>query len=134
MRFQFFFLAAIFTSISLVAGDVLQKWTDAASRSSSNVIRLDEKAFDQLIAPERNYTVVGILPLCSVADVQVTLTAMGGQYSCLLCREFDPEFATVAKSWRKAHPESDGVFFAKLDLAEGRSIFIRVLSSRLLGV
>lgn len=66
--------------------------------------------------------------------LQVTLTAMGNLYSCILCREFDPEFATVAKSWRNAHPESDGVFFAKLDLAEGRSIFVRVLSSSLLGL
>ena len=127
MRFQFLFLVSIFTSISLVAGDVLQKWTDVASRSSSNVIRLDENSFDQLIPTERNYTVVGILPFCSVADVQVTLTAMGGQYQCLLCREFDPEFAIVAKSWRKAHPDSDAVFFAKLDLGEGRSVFVKVL-------
>lgn len=45
-----------------------------------------------------------------------------------MCREFDPEFATVAQSWKKAHPKSDGVFFAKLDFAEGRPIFMRVLS------
>jgi hypothetical protein len=46
-----------------------------------------------------------------------------------MCREFEPEFAVVAHSWRKAHPHSDGVFFARLDFAEGRPIFMRVRSS-----
>jgi len=44
-----------------------------------------------------------------------------------MCREFDPEFAAVAQSWKRAHPQSDRVFFAKLDFAEGRPIFMRVL-------
>jgi hypothetical protein len=47
-----------------------------------------------------------------------------------MCREFDPEFATVAHSWRKAHPTLDGVFFAKLDFADGRPIFMRVFPLR----
>src|SRR5277367_2735118 len=46
-----------------------------------------------------------------------------------MCREFDPGFSVVAESWRKAHPQSDGVFFAKIDFAEGRAIFVRVPSS-----
>ena len=32
----------------------------------------------------------------------------------------------MAQSWKKAHPDSDGVFFAKLDLTEGKPIFLRV--------
>jgi oligosaccharyltransferase complex subunit gamma len=51
---------------------------------------------------------------------------MATQYGCSLCREFDPEFAIVASSWRKAHPNIDGVFFAKLDFADGRPVFQRV--------
>ena len=60
------------------------------------------------------------------ADRPVVLTALAPQYQCSLCREFDPEFTTVAQSWRRAHPQSDNVFFAKLDFAEGRPIFMRV--------
>lgn len=56
----------------------------------------------------------------------VTLTALAAQYQCSMCREFDPEFAIVAQSWKRAHPQSDGVFFAKLDFGEGRSVFTRV--------
>ena len=58
--------------------------------------------------------------------LSVQLTALGAQYQCAMCREFDPEFNIVAQSWRRAHPHSDGVFFAKLDFAEGREIFMRV--------
>jgi oligosaccharyltransferase complex subunit gamma len=59
----------------------------------------------------------------------VTLTALKPQYQCILCREFDPEFTIVAKSWRTAHPQSDGVFFAKLDVVDGRPIFLKVFFS-----
>ena len=55
---------------------------------------------------------------------------MAAQFQCAMCREFEPEFAVVAQSWRKVHPKSDGVFFAKLDFAEGRQIFMRVCVSR----
>jgi len=66
--------------------------------------------------------------LYAIADggILVQLTALGAQYQCAMCRDFDPEFAVVAQSWRKAHPRSDGVFFATLDFAEGRQIFMRV--------
>jgi hypothetical protein len=59
MRFESLLLASIFSLVSLVAGDVLEKWTEVASRSRSNVIRLDEHTFDQLITTERNYTTIG---------------------------------------------------------------------------
>jgi len=66
------------------------------------------------------------------ADLSVVLTALAAQYQCSLCREFDPEFTTVALSWRRAHPQSDNVFFAKLDFADGRPIFTRVSSSKIM--
>lgn len=54
------------------------------------------------------------------------LTALAPQYQCSLCREFDPEYHTVAQSWKRAHPDMAGVFFTKLDFGEGRPIFMRV--------
>jgi hypothetical protein len=61
MRFPGLFLASILVSISLVAGDTLQKWTGIASKAKSNVIRLDEQTFDQLITTERNYTAISTI-------------------------------------------------------------------------
>jgi OST3 / OST6 family, transporter family len=127
MRFPSLFLTSILASISLVAGDALQKWTEIASKSRSNVIRLDETTFDQLITTERNYTSISTSYQMWKLIVLVALTALQPQYQCALCREFDPEFATVAESWRRAHPQSDGVFFGKVDFPEGRPIFVRVL-------
>ena len=129
MRFQSLFLASILASISLVAGDALQKWTEIASKSRSNVLRLDETTFDQLITPERNYTSISTSYQMWKLIILVALTALQPQYQCALCREFDPEFATVAESWRRAHPQSDGVFFGKVDFPEGRPIFVRVIVS-----
>jgi len=118
--------------ISLVAGDALQHWTDVASRSRSNVITLNDQTFDQLITPERNYTTIGTLrPKLELRWWSVCLTALPAQFQCGLCREFRPAFHAVAQSWRKAHPQSDGVFFAELDFPDGRPIFVRVLLIRL---
>lgn len=68
MYFQSIFLTSVLTLISLVAGDALQKWTEIASKSPSNVIRLDETTFDQLITTERNYTTISMFP---PTDVEV---------------------------------------------------------------
>ena len=101
--------------LSVTAEDAVSRWSNLAAKSSTNVIRLDDTNFDEIITTERNYTVI------------VALTALAPVYQCALCREFDPAFSTVALSWRKAHPHSDNVFFAKLDFANGRPIFVRVL-------
>jgi len=63
MLFRSLFLTSILASISLVAGDALQKWTEIASKARSNVIRLDEQTFDQLITAERNYTAISAIPI-----------------------------------------------------------------------
>jgi len=132
MRFQAPFIAVLTALLSIAAADTLQKWTDIASKAKSNVIRLDHETFDQLVATDRNYTAISTnLPksICVkllTGDILVQLTALGAQYQCAMCRQFDPEFAVVAQSWRKAHPHSDGVFFANLDFAEGQQVFMRV--------
>src|SRR5271168_4284322 len=97
MRFQSLFLTSIVASISLVAGDALQKWTEIASNSRSNVIKLDETTFDQLITTERNYTSISTSHPIWKLIVLVALTALQPQFQCALCREFDPEFETVAE-------------------------------------
>jgi len=114
MHFRSLFLTSILSTISVaVAADARDTWTDVALQSSSNVVKLNDQNFDQLITPDRNYTSI------------IVLTALAPQFGCSLCRDFDPEFAIVAQSWKSAYPSLDGVIFAKLDFAEGKPIFQR---------
>ena len=62
MHIQRLLLTAILGLISLVGADNLQKWTEIAAKSRSNVIRLNEQTFDQLVAAERNYTAISPPP------------------------------------------------------------------------
>ena len=112
---------------SLVVGDASERWSEIAASSSSNIIRLDDQTFDQLVTIERNYTAIGapqqLFPLTALL---VTFTALTPKFQCALCKEFAPEFRIVANSWRNAHPRSDGVFFGLLDVEDGRKVFLRV--------
>ena len=62
MHIQRLLLTAILGLISLAGADSLQKWTEIAAKSRSNVIRLNEQTFDQLVAAERNYTAISPPP------------------------------------------------------------------------
>ena len=61
MHIQRLLLTAILGLISLVGADSL-KWTEIAAKSRSNVIRLNEQTFDQLVAADRNYTAISPPP------------------------------------------------------------------------
>lgn len=62
MHYRTVLLAFIsIVSLSFAAGDTLQYWNEVAARSRSNVIKLDDNLFDELIAAERNYTTIGTL-------------------------------------------------------------------------
>jgi len=63
MRIQRGLLTTILGLVSLVGADSLQKWTEIASKSRSNVIRLNEQTFDQLVTAERNYTAISPSPI-----------------------------------------------------------------------
>jgi hypothetical protein len=58
MRFQKVFLTSLLPIISAVTATSLDAWTEIALQASSNVVKLNDKNFDQLITPERNYTSV----------------------------------------------------------------------------
>jgi hypothetical protein len=61
MRVAAFLLTFVVSLTSLVKGDAGREWAEIASRSPSNVIKLDEHTFDQLISADRNYTVIGTI-------------------------------------------------------------------------
>ncbi|CAG8458285.1 11219_t:CDS:2 [Ambispora gerdemannii] len=74
------------------------------------VVELDSDLFDEFLAKPRNYSFV------------VLLTALDSSINCHPCKEFDPEFRLVARSWEKIGTPSR-LFFGILDYQNGREIF-----------
>lgn len=80
---------------------------------SSSPVRLNDHSYKELTSAPRDYSVA------------VLLTALEARYGCQLCREFQPEWDLLSKSWTKG--DKAGVsraIFGTLDFGEGRDIFM----------
>jgi oligosaccharyltransferase complex subunit gamma len=88
----------------------------ASARPHKGVIELGDSLYDELTTTPRNYTAV------------VLLTALDAKFGCQLCKEFQPEYELLAKSWISKHKNSDGLFFGELDFANGKNTFMKVCS------
>ena len=83
--------------------------------TSSGPLHLDDGVYDDLTAAPRNYTVA------------VLLTALEARFGCQLCREFQPEWDLIAKSWNRADKGGQSrVLYGTLDFAEGKATFQKV--------
>lgn len=86
----------------------------AKSRSSSPLKLLDP-SYKSLTTAPRDYSVA------------VLLTALESRFGCQLCREFQPEWELLAKSWTKGDKNGDSrMLFGTLDFTDGREIFMSV--------
>ena len=84
---------------------------------SSSPIKLDDAAYEDLTSTPRDYSVV------------VLLTAIEARFGCNLCREFQPEWEIIGKSWTKGDRQgASRVLFGTLDFADGKATFQKVLS------
>lgn len=86
----------------------------SAAKSGPGPIALNDKTFEDLTTGPRNYTAL------------VLLTALDPRFGCHLCKEFQPEYELLAKSWLRKHKDSNGLFFANLDFSAGRTTFQKV--------
>lgn len=86
------------------------------SRSlSSSPLKLDDSLYDQLTATPRNYSAL------------VLLTALEARYGCQMCREVQPEWELLAKSWVKGDKSgASRVLYGTLDFADGKGTFQKV--------
>lgn len=92
------------------SGDVFS--TFHTQSLSNTPIALLDKSFDRLTSLPRNYTAV------------VLLTAIETRYGCQLCRDYQPEWELLAKSWIKGDkPGNSKVVFGTLDFTDGRQTF-----------
>ncbi|KAE8454020.1 hypothetical protein EG329_007796 [Mollisiaceae sp. DMI_Dod_QoI] len=79
---------------------------------SSTPLKLDDHLYGQLTSAPRDYSVA------------VLLTALENKFGCQLCREFQPEWELVSKSWTKGDKKGESrLIYGTLDFSEGRGTF-----------
>jgi len=108
-------------SLSLLLGAALAKkkrlehHEDFHQQQSQSItpLKLDDAAYNYLTAIPRDYSAA------------VLLTALEPKFGCQLCREFEPEWDLLGRSWIRGDKAGDSrLLFGTLDFAHGRDIFI----------
>lgn len=83
--------------------------------ATSAPLELDEQSYVELSTAPRDYTAA------------ILLTALDAKYACGICKEFDPEWSVIARSWHKGDKKgANRMLFGTLDFDKGRNIFIQV--------
>ncbi|KAL2017849.1 hypothetical protein VTK56DRAFT_1594 [Thermocarpiscus australiensis] len=110
-----------FLSLSLLAAGSLaaKKSTEERFKTyhtkalSSSPIKLGETSYRELTSTPRDYTVA------------VLLTAMDARFGCQLCREFQPEWDLLSRSWVGGDKAGESrLIFGTLDFMDGRDVFM----------
>ena len=100
------------------AGDKFQQFHTKAL--SSTPLKLDDTIYGQLTSTPRDYSVA------------VLLTALESRFGCQLCREFQPEWDLLSKSWTKGDKQGESrLIYGTLDFIDGKNTFqsVRLISS-----
>lgn len=78
----------------------------------STPIKLADSSYTRLTRAPRDYSVA------------VLLTALDTRFGCVLCREFQPEWELLARSWMKGDKKGDSkLIYGTLDFSDGKDIF-----------
>lgn len=115
-------LPAFLSATLLVAGTAVAKKTPAerfdeyhAKSLRASPLRLSEVSYTSLTAAPRDF------------GAAILLTAMDSRVNCQLCREVQPEWNLVGKSWTKGDKAGESrLLFGTLDFTDGRDIFMSV--------
>ncbi|KKZ61824.1 hypothetical protein EMCG_03680 [[Emmonsia] crescens] len=118
MRVMSIFTALICLVISLSnAKSTADKYkTYQALAKSSTPIVLDDSTYNDLTSRPRDY------------HVAVILTAGDARYGCQLCREIEPEWDLLARSWTKGvQQDTPRLLFGTLDFSQGKNTFQKLM-------
>ena len=81
----------------------------------SSPLKLDDASYEQLTSTPRDYSVA------------VLLTALEARFGCQLCRDFQPEWEIVGKSWLRGDKKGAArLLLGTLDFADGKGTFQKV--------
>ncbi|CAL3971350.1 hypothetical protein PZA11_007859 [Diplocarpon coronariae] len=79
---------------------------------SSTPLKLDDNLYGKLTSAPRDYSAV------------VLLNAMDPRFGCQLCREFQPEWDLLSKSWIKGDKKGESrLIYGTLDFNDGKNVF-----------
>ena len=82
---------------------------------TSAPLKLDDQSYDILTTAPRDY------------GVAVLLTALEARFGCVLCRDFQPEWDILSKSWARGDKKANTrMLFGTLDFTDGKATFQRV--------
>jgi oligosaccharyltransferase complex subunit gamma len=86
-----------------------------AKSLSSTPVKLADPSFKDLTGAPRDYSVA------------VLLTALESRFGCQVCREFQPEWELLSKSWTRGDKAGQSrLVFGTLDFSDGRDTFLGV--------
>ncbi|KAK5661640.1 hypothetical protein OQA88_9740 [Cercophora sp. LCS_1] len=109
-----------FVSVFLAAGafaakkSTEERFQDYHTKAlSSSPIKLVDSSYRELVSAPRDYSVA------------VLFTALEARFGCQLCREFQPEWNLLGKSWIKGDKNAGSrLIFGTLDFTDGKDIFM----------
>ncbi|KAL4947747.1 hypothetical protein BDW69DRAFT_177804 [Aspergillus filifer] len=105
-----------FFPIGLFAASSPDKFEHYQSLSRAAPVQLDDASYDDITSTPRDYYAA------------VILTAMEARFGCVLCRDFQPEFDLIARSWNKGSKPADlKLLFGTLDFTNGKAAFQRLM-------
>ena len=81
-------------------------------------LKLEDTSYDVLTTAPRDY------------GVAVLLTALEARFGCKLCRDFQPEWDVLSKSWAMGDKKgATRMLFGTLDFTDGKTTFQKVRST-----
>jgi oligosaccharyltransferase complex subunit gamma len=84
----------------------------AEARTKSFPVKLDDSKFSKLTSGARDFASV------------ILLTAIEPKFGCGACREFQPEWDLLSRSWQRGDKAGESrLVFATLDFSEGKATF-----------
>lgn len=88
------------------------RFGDFHAKSLSGPLKLDDPTYAKLTRAPRDY------------GVAVLLTALESRFGCQLCRDFQPEWDLLGKSWAKGDKKGESrLLFGTLDFVDGKNTF-----------
>lgn len=105
--------ALLLTPTIAVKNAVKDRFEDFHAKSVVTApLKLADTSYTRLTRAPRDYSVA------------VLLTALDSRFGCQLCREFQPEWELLAKSWMKGDRKGDSrLIYGTLDFSDGKDIF-----------
>ena len=117
MKFILYSVLGLLPALCLaVKKDLGNRFEDYHAKSLSFApLKLDDASYDELTAAPRDFSVA------------ILLTALEARFGCQLCRDFQPEWDLIGRSW--ARGDKDGntrMLYGTLDFIDGKGTFQKV--------